>query len=406
MRFLLLSVARHRKFSQMRRVLVSIKKWDSQPLLKFVVTYRQGGKRQARYFKDAKSAKAFAQEKQVELLNEGRKHGEITEEERRTVIAARELDERLAAEGIKGFALKAAVDHYAAHLKALTHSTTVRKAVEELIEIREAEGRSRVHIVDTRHRLLKFARAHDGRLVASVTTKEVSAWLLGLHCAPQTRDNYRRALHNLFAFCVSRGYSPNNPITNAVKVKVPPAAIGILTTSEARRLLLACSESILPAVAIGFFAGLRREEIARLDWREIDLERSFIEVAAAKSKTTQRRLVAISDNLRAWLAPFRQLAGPVRPPHITYRRRFLEALKAAGIDRWPNNALRHTYASNHLAFHQDAAKTALQLGHVESRTLFRHYRELVRPNEASAFWQISPQEGSAIESKVMNLEAA
>ena len=176
-----------------------------------------------------------------------------------------------------------------------------------------------------------------------------------------------------------------------MKVKVPPQTIGILTTSEAHRLLLACPDSILPAVAIALFAGLRREEVARLDWREIDIERGFIEVAARKTKTAQRRLVPLSTNLRAWLAPLAQLTGPVRPPHITYRRHFLEALKAARIEKWPHNALRHTFASCHLAFHQDAAKTALELGHTESATLFRHYRELVRPEDAKAFWNITPK---------------
>ena len=387
------------------RSLVSIKKWDSQPSLKYVATYRQGGKRQVRYFKDQKSVKTFAQEKTIELLNEGRKHGEITEEERRTVIAARELDERLSAAGIKEFSLRAAIDHYAAHLEALTHSTTVRKAVEELLEIREAEGKSRFHISDIKYRLLRFARDYGDRLVASIATKEVSGWLLGLPCESQTRENYRRGLHNLFAFCVGRGYSTSNPVTNAVKVKIPPKTIGILTTSESRRLLAACPESILAAATIGMFAGLRREEIARLDWREVDLERGFIEVAAAKTKTAQRRLVTISDNLRAWLTPLRQLAGPVRLPEITYRRRFEEAVKAARIERWPHNALRHTYASNHLAFLQDAAKTALQLGHTESHTLFRHYRELVRPEEAKAFWQIYPEK-AAIGAKVVSLGEA
>jgi integrase len=388
------------------RTLVSVKKWDSQPTLKHVVIYRQGGKRQVRYFKDQKSAKTFAQEKQVELLNEGRKHGEITEEERRTIIAARELDERLAAGGIRGFALKAAIDHYAAHLKALTHSTTVHKAVEELLEIREAEGKSRGHILDLKYRLLRFAREYGDRLVASITTKEVSGWLLGLPGEPQTRENFRRGLSNLLAFCVGRGYSTGNPVTNAVKVKIPPKAIGILTTSEARRLLLACSETILAAVAIGMFAGLRREEINRLDWKEVDLERGFIEVAAVKSKSARRRLVTISDNLLEWLIPLRQLAGPVRLPEKTYRRRFEEAVKEARIEKWPHNALRHTFASNHLALHQDAAKTALELGHTESATLFRHYRELVRPDEAGAFWQIYPPKGSATAAKVMKLEGA
>jgi integrase len=103
---------------------------------------------------------------------------------------------------------------------------------------------------------------------------------------------------------------------------------------------------------------LRREEIARLDWKAVDLERRFIEVKATKSKTAQRRLATISDNLRAWLAPFHQIAGRLHPPAITYRRKFSTALKTARIKDWPHNALRHSFASYHLAHHQDAAKTA------------------------------------------------
>ena len=114
------------------------------------------------------------------------------------------------------------------------------------------------------------------------------------------------------------------------------------------------------------FAGLRASEITRLDWRAIDLDRRFIEVAARKTKTAQRRLVTISENLHAWLAPFAQESGPVSPPVTTYQWNFTKAARAAGIESWPHNALRHSFASYHLADTQDAAKTALQLGHTEA----------------------------------------
>ena len=384
------------------RALVRLKKWDSQPDLKYVVVYRQGGRRQARYFRDQKSAKEFANQKQVELVNEGRKHGEITDEERRAVLAARELEERLSENGVTGFALKDAVEHYSAHLKALSTSRTVQKAAEELIELREAEGKSRAHVADLKCRLLQFARAHKGRLAASITTADINAWLLGIKCASQTRKNHRCAIHNLFSFCVSRGYAASNPVTQAAKVKVPPAPIGILSVSEAHHLLLACRQDILPAVAVGLFAGLRREEIARLDWKEINLDRGYIEVKAAKSKTARRRLVEIPASLRSWLAPHRQLAGPVRPTHTPYRRGFAEAVKEAGIKSWPSNALRHSFASYHLAFHQNAAATALQLGHTDSKLLFAHYRELVHPEDARAFWQLTPDKDEV--GKVVPLE--
>ena len=44
-----------------------------------------------------------------------------------------------------------------------------------------------------------------------------------------------------------------------------------------------------------------------------------------------------------------------------YKRLFAEALKNAKIASWPHNALRHSFASYHLAFHQNAAQTALDL---------------------------------------------
>ncbi len=364
------------------RTLVRIRKWDSQPRYKFTTNYRQGGKRIVRYFADEKSAKAFAAEKQIELLNEGRRNGEITAEERRAMMVARE----------KGLSLKDAVEHYATHLETLNHSATIETAIEEFLAIREAEGKAKAHLIDLRHRLNRFAREFGSRLSASISTKELDGWLHGLTVAPQTRANFRRVIHNFFAFCSARGYCVGNPASQATRSKVPPKAIGILTVEQSQGLLQACPVAILPAVAIALFAGLRREEIARLDWRSIDLDRRFIEVAAEKSKTAQRRLVPISDNLLKWLAPSRAISGPVMPPAITYRRKFLKALKAAGIESWPANALRHSFASYRLADTQDAAKVALELGHTESRTLFQHYRELVRVEQAKAFWQIFPLE--------------
>jgi integrase len=389
----------------MKPSIVRVKKWASRPAFPWVVVWRQAGKRCTHSFSDQRGAKSFAHEKGIELTNEGRKHEEITDAERRAVHMARELEERLIESGVKGFSLNAAIDDYAARMRLLANSVPVLRAVEEMLELREAEGRSSRHVADLKYRLKRFAKAHKGRLVASITTRDIDAWLMALKCAPQTKVNFRRAAHNLFAWCVARGYAASNPVTQAAKFKVPTAPIGILSVSETRRLLMACPPSILPAVAIGLFAGLRREEIARLDWREIDLDRGHIEVKAAKSKTAQRRLVEISDNLRKWLAPHRQLSGPVRLRNMTYQRRFASAVKAAGIKNWPSNALRHTFASCYLAHYQDAAKTALQLGHTESRTLFAHYRELVRPDEAAKFWQIFPP-GSEDKIIAMREEAA
>ena len=198
----------------MRNSLARVRKWDSQPRFKFVVTYRQGGKRRVRYFMDEKSAKLFANEKTIELLNEGRRNGELTAEERRAIAVAHEA----------GISLKDAVEHYLRHVESLAHSATVEAAVQEFLSIREAEGKSLAHLDDLRQRLARFVRPYGSRLAAEITTKELDGWLHGLAVGPQTRMNFRRVVHNFFTFCTARGYCAGNPVTQASKPKVPPSA--------------------------------------------------------------------------------------------------------------------------------------------------------------------------------------
>ena len=64
------------------------------------------------------------------------------------------------------------------------------------------------------------------------------------------------------------------------------------------------------------------------------------------------------------------------------------ALAKAGYD-FPRNTLRHSFASYHLALHHDAAKAALEIGHNTTDILFRHYRELVTPEDARDWFMIN-----------------
>lgn len=376
----------------MARQLVTLKK-VKHPRYKFRVTFRQGDEYAQKYFTartGPNGADAFMAEKQVELLNEGRKHGDFTDAERKAVIRSRELAESFTAAGVKGFTLDAALTFYAEHLHLRRRSVKVLAAYDEFVETREKEGASASHLRDFTYRLQRFAKKHAKRLVAEITTKDVDAWIFGLKNAPQSKDKHRRLLHNFLAYCSGRGYTDENPVARAAKVKVIRKAPGILTPADTAALLAAAPAEIVPALAIGFFAGLRTAEIERLDWREIDLRRGFIEITADKAKSSQRRLVEITPNLGAWLEPHARLSGPVRLTEMRHKDRFDIARKAAGV-AWPANACRHSYASYHLALHEDAAKTALQLGHTNTAVLFQHYRELALPEDAEAYFAITPQ---------------
>ena len=196
-------------------------------------------------------------------------------------------------------------------------SIPIEDAVDEFLEIRKSESKSGAHLKDLRLRLKAFVLTRPAKqLVAAVTTSDVDTWLTGLPVAAQTRTNYRTVLNNFFKFAVSRGYAPTNPVSAAVKFRVLAKAPGILTPAQLRALLNACVNEIRAAVAMELAVSTQGGN-QRLNWQHVKVDRKFIEVVAANSKTAQRRL---GDDLgKSRFAPLARAEGPVCPPFNLYR---------------------------------------------------------------------------------------
>ena len=350
---------------------------------KFVVDLRAFGSGR-KFFRSMYEAKEALRHYRARYAGHGQESLRVPDMEMREILNIR----RILARG--GKTIGDVARFYAAHVLASEKSCTAVQLVQELLAAKERDGASIVHLSDLRSRLNAFAKKFDGRPVATITRAEIDDWLRSLPVSAVTRNHYRRLIVLAFNFAVQRGYATSNPAQKTAKAKEARGKIGILTVEQAARLLEAATPEILPYIAIGLFAGLRRAEIQRLDWSEIDFESCLIEVKAEKSKTAQRKHVTILPNLREWLLPHRKLNGSVTP-QLCFREMFEKARERAGIAEWPENALRHTFASYHLAHFKNAASTALELGHHDSRVTFAHYRELVKPKEAERFWNIKPQ---------------
>jgi integrase len=127
---------------------------------------------------------------------------------------------------------------------------------------------------------------------------------------------------------------------------------------ELRLLLDKAPADLVPMFAIGAFAGLRTAELVRLEWSDLNIHRGHINIPAVKSKTARRRLITMEPNLQAWLSPYTSQTGRLWTKHRdNYHFVVTQFWKAAGIAKWAHNALRHSFASYHLARHQGRSAT-------------------------------------------------
>ena len=356
------------------------------PRLKYVVRGKISGKWFRKYFETKAEAETFCEQKNTEVANQGVEALEFSSELR---VMAQRCASRLEP---FGKTIEDAVNHYIEQLSKAQKAIPLTQAIAELIENRRAAGASDVYCYDLTWRLGRFERSFPERSTDEFSTRDIEQWLVGLNVGPVTRNTYRRDLRTLFSYCHERGFASSNPVAAASRAKEVANPVGILAVEELSRLLAVASPKIIPFLAIGAFAGLRAAEVSRLDWAQIDLADGLIEVTARNSKTAQRRLVTILPNLKAWLEPYRQLSGPVAP--LNLRKLLRGARKGANIAEWPSNALRHSYASYHLAHFRDAAALALQMGHTRTNLIFQHYREVVKPKEASRYWNIFPNQAT------------
>ena len=279
---------------------------------------------------------------------------------------------------------------------------TVEEAKVEFLKAKTADKVSKIYIEDLTWRLNAFAEKFNVQ-ISSITATDLNAFLRGLSCGSRSRNNYRLAIATLIKFCEQVGYLHAGSIDTAAvkKAKETDEEIEIFSAQEMSKLLLAAKtplkmgvnhrytegNGMLPLLLLGGFAGLRTAEVERQRWEDINLERGFIRVTGAKGNTAMKRLVPISDSLKAWLMTCRKDKGPVLD--IKWIHEAVKRLSTRAGVPWKHNALRHSFISYRCAETQDIAKTSFEAGN-SPKMIHRHYRELVTPEQAAEWFAITP----------------
>lgn len=259
-----------------------------------------GGCRQRRYFGSRKEAKAFVAQAEQSRHLLGCEAFILPMGLRAEALACSQRLKPLNA------TLVQTVEFFIRNVPRPESAKSIEELKEEFLKSRKAMN-CRPRTIVQYESYLRVISTEFGKVdVTRLLRQDIEDWLEESEWSPRTRKNYLVTLTTILNFAVGKGYRKDNPAASIDRPLLDDRPVGILTVEQVRGLLRVAKEfdpEMLPALAIGLFAGLRRSELFALDWSEIDHEPRTIEVKGIKAKTRQRRLVSVVDNLLAWLNP-------------------------------------------------------------------------------------------------------
>jgi integrase/recombinase XerD len=352
------------------------------------------GKRQQLFFPTKKAAYSKCEELQTRKNNFGTSLKLLSSSRITQAAKAYELLDK------HGIELLDAVNSYIKQHKQRTESIPFLKLFDLFLAAKT--DRNLKYQNELRIARDRFATLH-ARLASDITHRDLEPLLSVI--SPGARNPLMRYLRAVFYFGIKRGYLQENPISRLDFAEIKRKEVEVIPVDQIERMLVHALEhdlELLPFLVIGFFAGCRPDgEIEKLEWPDFDPVDGVLTVRAEISKTARRRFIKLSENALSWLDAYRSrggvFTGKIVPYATTRRLRAHRALNrvAAGVIRWPNSAMRHCFASYHLAKFEDIGRLTLMTGHSSPTMLWNHYYKAVPKAEAEKFWSINPPAGLA-----------
>ena len=371
---------------------------------RFILSFYMEGKRERRSFTNLESAKKEAQLVAQRIQGGRQEMNDLRPHDReayRTVVdllmpsgvpLVTAVQEYVRAnELLNGLPLLTAVDEFSRKARGMKLGVKVKNVVEELLVAKKQDGLSHRYQLQLQSNLRRFAADFDVP-ISHIRRDQIDDWLRKRGVAIRSRNGLLATIRVLFSFAKKRAYLPVGDVTEAEaldKIRAADVDTEIFTPEQFAKILHAAPPNLIPILAIGGFAGMRKAEMDRLDWNAVDLERKMIEVRAGQAKTASRRIIPISDNLLAWLKPLMR-EGKIVKDNDFHRQ--ITALAETLKIGWPRNVLRHSFISYRIAIVQSADQVALEAGNSPS-IIFKHYRELTTEEQAENWFGIMPKEG-------------
>jgi integrase len=235
-----------------------------------------------------------------------------------------------------------------------------------------------------------FGAAFRGA-VGDIEAVALRKWIKGRSANTNTQAMYYRYCRMFFGYLAANRLIPHDPITAVPAPKTKPGR-NILAPAQMRALLaLDLPDHVRALLLLGGFAGLRTEEVERMDWSHVNTKSGQIHVPPGAMKDSggyDQRIVDFTEPLRrrkAWLA--KQSGKIITMASETLHGHRRQACKSV-LPEWPDNCLRHSFATYHLGRAKNAGLTAYQMGHTSSAMVQRVYAVPAALADWRAWWAI------------------
>jgi len=185
---------------------------------------------------------------------------------------------------------------------------------------------------------------------------------------PATVNRELACLKCMFNKAIEWGKTEVNPVRKVKLFRENNTRTRYLEKEEIQKLLDNCPAHLKPMVTLAVNTGMRKSEILRLKWIDIDFKRDLLYLI--ETKNGERREVYINETVKETL--MRVLKHPHSPyvfcnkigkPYANVRTSFDAALKRAGITDFRFHDLRHTFASHLVMLGIDLRTVQELLGH-------------------------------------------
>lgn len=278
--------------------------------------------------------------------------------------------------------------------KQRTASVTFLALFNQFLEAKS--DRNEKYLRELRITRNRFPTLHN-RIVSEITHLDLDPLLSVI--SPGGRNSVMRYLRAVFFFGIRKGYLAENPISRLEFAERKRKEVETIPSDKVEAMLNHALEhdlKLLPYLVLGFFAGIRPDgELQKVEWADVKLSENVIVIRPEVSKTNRRRFPKLSENAKAWLEVYGQRGGTFSGRVANYddselRGHRIANWQAAGITKWVQQGMRHTFCSNWLALNKDVNELVLQSGHDSVDTMWRNYHQGVPEAQAVKFWSIMP----------------